>query len=489
MREILIIGGGLAGSEAALQLASSGIRVKLYDRKPSKVDGAYTLNGYAELVCNNSLGHVDENKPLGMLLRELKLNRSFLIDIAEKCKLQDDRYFAIDIKKFSALITEEIKKHPNITLIDEEVVKLPAMENIIIASGPLTHKRLADDISRTFKLKDYAFSDASSPIINIDDIDLSNSAIEKISNDLYYLKLNPQRFVEFTDRLKDGEIAGEHNSIDFVPDANTHPIEKLAREDISQLRAVRFAVSDNNLVIALRRAATLTNAFILVGCTTQLKNGSQVRAFSALPGFEKITADTFIRFGRMHKNTFFKTPHKLDNFFRVKQKQDVYLIGQISGLDGYAPAIASGLVAARRIIQGKNATQFPPTTMIGALARYVANSDPKDYNPMGAVMNLISHSNEWMLEPIWKNIVALVGEPFSTKRRSVFTYTLFDTETILIRVENSIKDTTYKVTKSDFAKVLNAMPIDGPGMINNLVWGPSYVYALLKDRRIMPWAV
>lgn len=385
--EVKIIGAGLAGCEAALQLASNGIRVILFDRKPRKVDGAYSLSGYAELVCNNSLGQVDYQKPLGMLLQELEINKSHLLRIASRCKMNDRYDFSVDTERFSSQVTQEIIENPLITRVEQEVTELPCTENIIVATGPLTHVSLACDIAKKFAINDVSFSDASSPIINISDVDITNRSIAKESEDVFAIYINKEIFSKFVNRLCSSETAyAPQYAEDLIM---SQPIEKLAKENLSALSDNKLNIHDGNVVIKLRRAKCLNDGFIISNCTTQIRNKFQVYAFSALPGFENITSNSFIRFGRLHRNTFFVTPHKLDNFYSVKGFQNAYIVGQISGVDGYAAAIASGLVAAKRIISGDSLKQFSRSTMIGALAWYVANGDDKNYSPVSPTKNLL----------------------------------------------------------------------------------------------------
>ncbi|MEI6131395.1 MAG: methylenetetrahydrofolate--tRNA-(uracil(54)-C(5))-methyltransferase (FADH(2)-oxidizing) TrmFO [Bacillota bacterium] len=387
--EVSIIGGGLSGCEAALQLAFNGIKVKLFDRKPEKFDGAYSLSGYAELVCNNSLGQFNDQKPLGMLLRELEESGSHLLRIANSCKMSDQTDFSVDIEQFSSKVSSEIIQNPLITRIEREVTELPYTKNIIVATGPMTHSFLASDIAEKFGIEDFSFTDASSPIVDISNIDLSNNNIVKESEDVYLVHLNEETLKEFVSRLISGETVSSESPLHAEELIMSQPIEKLAKENMTALLDVKLNNIDGKVVIKLRRAKCLKNDFIISNCTTQLKNKWQVFAFSALPGFENITTNSFSRFGRLHRNTFFVTPHKLDNFFAVIGYENSYIIGQITGIDGYAAAIASGLVAAKRIIYGDNLKQFSRSTMIGALAWYVANGDVENYSPISPTKSLL----------------------------------------------------------------------------------------------------
>ena len=388
-REIFIFGGGLAGSEAALQLANNGIQVVLFDRKPGKRDGAYALAGYAELVCNNSLGQFNVQRPLGMLLRELEENGSLLLQIAERCRIHDHNDFSVDVEWFSSQVTEMIACHPLITRVEREITELPRKENVIIATGPLTHDLLARDIALQFGIEDFSFSDASSPIVDITDVDLSNPNILRVSEDIYSVYLDRESYTTFIERLISGEVEVDKHALYADTLIMSQPIEKLAKENLTALLDSKLHRISGNVVITLRRAKAFQDSFIISNCTTQLRNRWQVFAFSALPGFENITANSFTRFGRLHRNTFFVTPQKLDHFFAVKGYQNAYIIGQITGIDGYAAAIASGLVASKRIMYGDDLPPFPRSTMIGALAWYVAHGDTGNYMPISPTKYLL----------------------------------------------------------------------------------------------------
>lgn len=388
MHSVTIVGAGMAGCEAALQLAAHGYNVTLYDSKPQELLATYKLSTYAELVCNNSLGSNDEKTPLGLLLKELRMFRSKMIDIAEKCCINDPYFFSVDKKFFSQAVTDELYKH-KITIINKHISSIPKDDNIIIATGPLTNELLLSALSEKYGIEEYHFSDASSPIVDIRTVNINNNNIEKITDDLYAVSMSLKDFQGFYHELRNQtKQTSQHSigkNIDFV---KCQSIEELAKIGIDELRLKRFSYDFfESPCLLLRRENALENGFILVGCITKLRYSEQKIVFSRIPGFENCR---FIKFGRMHRNTFFNSPKYLNEFFQLKNTS-TYIIGQLSGVDGYAPAIASGLVASLRIIYGKSLLPFPVNTMIGGLARYISNSSVTDFQPMCASFSLLKN--------------------------------------------------------------------------------------------------
>lgn len=388
-KTVTIIGAGLAGCEAALLLSRHGFQVDLYDSKPNKLLPVYELSSYAELVCNNSLGLMRSDTPLGLLRYELTYLNSELVNLAERCRVSDEKYFAIDKKAFSNEVTDAL--HKNGVLIHNEIVEsLPNLRPLIVATGPLTGNKLVDDIITRFKIHGYHFVDASSPIVDITSVNLKDSNIIKLSDDLYGVIISDSIFKNFEFELANAKICEEHDSDStIVRFEKSHSIEHLAKNNKDSLKSRFTHPYFNGMLLLLRREAALTNGFILVGCMTAILYPEQKRIFSILPGFKNCK---FIKYGRMHRNTYFDSPQFLDNFYKT-QKDEVYIVGQLSGVDGYLPAISSGYVAAHRIINGKDALCFPRNTMIGALANYVSNKDVTDFQPMCASFSLLPEKN------------------------------------------------------------------------------------------------
>lgn len=387
---VTIIGAGLAGSEAALLLSKYGFLVDLFDTKGMSLLSAYELNLYAELVCNNSFGPVRDDTPLGMLRSELDYLNSELVHIANNCRVFDEKYFAIDKKAFSNAVTDALHKS-KVQIHTELVETLPISRPLIVATGPLTGNRIVEEIVDRFKINGYHFADASSPVVDISSIDVFNPCFIKFSDDLYGVTISDSVFLKFKNELAKAKVSKEHaGESPIIRYENSHSIEQLAKRKDDSLKNSRFVQAGiDNTVVLLRRETALANGFILVGCMTAMLYTEQKRIFSMLPGFQNCK---FIKYGRMHRNTFFDSPHFLDYFYKAKT-DDVYIIGQLSGVDGYLPAISSGFVAAYRIINGKNAVRFPRNTMIGALANYVSNDSVVDFQPMCASFSLLSERN------------------------------------------------------------------------------------------------
>jgi len=265
-----------------------------------------------------------------------------------------------------------------------ELNTLPEMRPLIVASGPLTNDSLAQSISGMFNIGYSQFSDASCPIIDINSVNTNDSNIIKINDDLYELIVDKKSFDNFYDALIHGVFPHDEHDIQSFDFEKIYTIEDLAKQGPDVLQQKRFFNNKGADMLFLRRESAITDGFILAGCTTMLSEKSQRVAFSFLPGLSNCK---FIRYGRVHRNTCFKSPGHLDHFYNIIGT-DVYLIGQISGIDGYAAAISSGFIAAQRIIQGEKLKPYPSSCMMGALARYVSNTKVTDFQPMGASFNL-----------------------------------------------------------------------------------------------------
>lgn len=384
-RQVIIIGAGLAGCEAALQLSSRGYKVFLYDEKPAKMLPPYSLPTFSELVCNNSLSPISFTSSLWVLTEELKIIGSYLIKIADECRVDDKNNFAIDKKEFSAKVTQALIKNDNIEIINKSISELPNNGTIILATGPLTNDKLMKSVTDRFGVLEYHFSDASSIVVDITSIDTNNPYVNRISDDVFSVSIDSDIFHEFCNRLTSGvKFVNETDSaVDFE---KCQSIEKLALSSESSLAEKRFThPSHEGVRLLLRRENGLDNGFIMVGCMTTLKHYDQKKAISVLPGFNNVR---IIKYGRMHRNSYFDSPKFLNSFYKASNK-DIYIIGQISGIDGYLPAVSSGLVSALRIICGESLRPFPKDTMIGALANYISNQSVVDFQPMCASFSLM----------------------------------------------------------------------------------------------------
>ena len=386
---VTVVGAGLAGCEAALQLVQNGYNVTLYDAKPKYLLPAYSLSGFAELVCNNAVSSYNTDSPLGLLNVELNKMGSRLIEIAQSCRIDDNRFFSIDKKRFTSMVTKEIQ-NSGICIVNRAVTELPKDETVIVASGPLTNEQIVRSVVSRLGVKGFFFSDASCAIVDIKSIDLSSKYIKRITGDLYTVEIPEDVFDEFWFRLVNARQCNDSGLPD-VEFEKCHSIEKLAsigKEALSQARFT-YPYQEGNCLL-LRRENGLEDGYIMVGCMTTICHADQRAAFSVFPGFQKMR---LVKYGRMHRNTFFDSPRFMDSFYKVK-KEDIYIIGQLSGIDGYLPAISSGLVSALRIIHGKKMKPFPRETMIGALAHYVSNEEVSDYQPMCASYSLLKRNKK-----------------------------------------------------------------------------------------------
>ncbi len=404
MNNVTIVGAGLAGCEAALQLASYGYNVRLFDSKPNKLIEPYRLSTYAELVCNNSIGNISERTPTGMLLKELKIFGCKMLEIAEKCRIDDPTFFSIDKKLFSQKVTEELKKN-NIEIISEHINSLPNDDNVIIATGPLTDEELILDFSKKYDVETYHFIDSSSPVVDIRTVDLHEDGVRKITEDLYAVSISIQDFQLFYEELV-LELSGNiiHNIDKDIKYEKCQSIEQLAKIGMNELYTQRFNYEyTDKPCLLLRRENALENGYILVGCMTTLKHTSQMSVFSKIPCLRNCK---IIKYGRMHRNTFFDAPQFMNGYFQV-EGTNIFVVGQLSGVDGYAPAIASGMVAAMRIIYGETLMPIPTNTMIGGLARYVSNKKIIDFQPMCASFALVDDLSEDTSETIQNYMLQL----------------------------------------------------------------------------------
>lgn len=391
MNNVTIIGAGLSGCEAALQLADLQYNVRLYDLKPKELIEPYKFTSYAELVCNNSIGNVNEKSPVGILLKELKLFGSKIIEIADKCRINDPTFFAVDKKLFSQLVTEELCKK-KINVISKRINSLPCDDNVIIATGPLTDELLISDLVSRFGIEIFHFSDSSSPVVDIRTVDLDDDSIRKVTNDLYAISISTRDFQLFYEELVQRASQNVVNSIDkSINYEKCQSIEQLAQIGIDELYLQRFKYEYTvQPCLLLRRENGLENGFILVGCMTTLSHFAQLSVFSKIPCLRKCK---LLKYGRMHRNTFLDAPKYMNEFFQIRGT-NTFVVGQLSGVDGYAPAVASGMVAAMRIAYGDTLSPIPTNTMIGGLARYVSNRKVIDFQPMCASFALIDKSDQ-----------------------------------------------------------------------------------------------
>lgn len=403
MTEVIVVGGGLAGSEAAWQLAERGFQVKLYEMRPNKTTGAHVSDRLGELVCSNSLGSKLRDRASGLLQTELGLLRSKLLMCAEQAAVPAGGALAVDREVFAELVTAEVKSHPNVTLIREEVTQVPPAPTII-ATGPLTSSALAMSIA-SLTGQDYLyFYDALAPIVTAESINMDvafrASRYDRGDDDYINCPLNRDEYHAFIEALRGAEKAElrDFESEDPQFFEGCLPIEQLAvRGDdalaYGPMRPVGLRDPRTgkrpHAVVQLRRDNIAGSLYNLVGFQTNIKWGQQEAVLRLIPGLENAE---FVRMGQMHRNTFINSPTLLHPTMAFRQRPDLFFAGQITGVEGYVGNIATGLVAAlnmARHLQGKMGWVLPETTMLGALCHYVTHAEPKHFQPMKANFGIL----------------------------------------------------------------------------------------------------
>ena len=401
MEPVTVLGAGLAGCEAAWQLARRGIPVTLYEMKPQKFSPAHKSQGLAELICSNSLKASRIDSAAGLLKEEMRRLGSLLVPCAEQCAVPAGGALAVDRDQFSRLVTQAIENEPRITLRREEVTELPAGP-AIVATGPLTSEPLAEKILALCGGA-LSFFDAAAPIVTRESLDMDHCFTasrygreeEGSEGDYVNCPMNKEEYDRFVDALVTAERAPVHSFDARDPKVyeGCMPIEVLASRGHD---AIRFGpmkpvgLKDPRTghrpwaVLQLRTENREKTLFNLVGFQTNLKFGEQKRVFGMIPG---LAHAEFVRYGVMHRNTFLNSPALLDGDFSFRRRPGLYFAGQITGVEGYMESAGSGILAginlARRL-QGREPLLLPETTMLGALSRHVSQYAGKDFQPMGA---------------------------------------------------------------------------------------------------------
>ncbi len=411
---ISVIGGGLAGSEAAWQAANCGVDVILYEMRPAKGTGAHTGSDLAELVCSNSLGSNLIENASGLLKEELRQLGSLLIQCADRAAVPAGSSLAVDRVAFSRIVTEKITSHPRITLIREEIQEI--MDGVvIIASGPLTSAPLVKSLAKLTSSDHLFFYDAIAPIVSADSINMEIAFRgsrygkgELEAGDYLNCPLDKDQYFAFVNELLHAErieIREFEREILYGVRAGAHryfegclPVEILAERDIMALaygpmRPVGLIDPHTGrrpfAVVQLRQDNLAGTLYNMVGFQTNLKYQEQKRIFRMIPGLEKAE---FVRYGQMHRNTFINSPKLLEPTLQLKNREEVFFAGQITGVEGYAGNIATGLLAglnAARLSQGKELLVMPRTTMIGSLCHYVTHASESDFQPMKANFGIL----------------------------------------------------------------------------------------------------
>lgn len=402
MSRVTVIGAGLAGCEAAWQLAERGIQVALHEMKPDQMTPAHHSPDFAELVCSNSLRSNELTNASGLLKEELRRLGGLVVRCADETQVEAGGALAVDREAFARRVTEQIRSHPNITVVPGEVTELPAEGEVIVATGPLTSDALFEVIHARVGGEFLHFFDAAAPIVTFESIDMEHayfaSRYDKGTPDYINCPFTREEFDAFWEALTTAEEAEVHGFEDKLVFEGCMPIEVNARRGHDTLL---FGIlkpiglpdpktgRDPYAVLQLRRDNAQGSLYNLVGCQTHLKWGEQKRIFSMIPALKNAE---FVRYGVMHRNTFLDSPRLLDHNFALRAQPRIRFAGQMTGVEGYMESNASGFLAglatAHKVL-GKAAPDFPSTTAIGALGRYISNETVAKFQPMNINFGII----------------------------------------------------------------------------------------------------
>ncbi len=404
--QAIVIGAGLAGCEAAYQLASRGISVKLYEMKPHQYTPAHHYPDFAELVCSNSLRGAGLANAVGLLKEEMRRLGSVIMQAADANQVPAGGALAVDREAFSAAVTKIIREHPLITVVEEEVTSIPEEENVIIATGPLTSEPLSKAIATLCGEEYLSFFDAAAPIVTFESIDMSKafyaSRYNKGTPDYINCPMTKEEYEAFYQALVKAECAELHD-FDHQVFEGCMPIEEMARrgEDTMRygpLKPVGLVDDRTGLrshgVVQLRKDNAAGTLYNIVGFQTHLKFPEQKRVFSMIPGLENAE---FVRYGVMHRNTYLNAPILLNADFSMKGKSSLYFAGQMTGVEGYVESAASGLMAGLSLaakILGIPLPHFSDKNAIGALGFYISNGNAENFQPMNINFGIIAPLEE-----------------------------------------------------------------------------------------------
>ncbi len=403
---IQIIGAGLAGCEAAFQAAEAGLRVILYEMRPHKRTPAHKTDCFGELVCSNSLKSEQVHSAPWLLKQEMRRLDSLLLKAADRARVPGGHALTVDRDVFSAEITKAIESHPSIEIRREEVTELPREGVVIIASGPLTSEPLAEEITRISGSNRLFFYDSISPIVAADSIDMSiafrasryGKSLDG-SDDYINCPFNKEQYDAFLDALMEAEFYAPHIEEDKIPYfEGCLPIEEIARRGRDTLRfgPMKPAGLDDPrtgrwayAIVQLRQENQRADSYNLVGFQNHMKFGDQARVFRLIPGLENAE---FVRFGQMHRNTYINSPALLLPTLQLQSDPRIFFAGQISGVEGYAESIATGLMAGRNaatLACGEELRVFPRETALGSLSHYITHADPRHFQPANITFDLL----------------------------------------------------------------------------------------------------
>ncbi len=401
-QSITVIGAGLAGAEAAWQLAERGVMVDLFEMRPTKMTPAHQTDQFAELVCSNSLRGAAIENAVGLLKEEMRRLGSFIISAADRNAVPAGGALAVDRELFSSEITKRLEQHPNVRVHREEVRKIPQAGITVVASGPLTSDELAEDILRLTGEQALSFYDAAAPIVTLESIDLDKafwaSRYDKGEADYLNCPMTREEYESFYKALIEAEMADVQGFEQGKVFEGCLPVEVMAKRGpqtltFGPLKPVGLVDprtgKKSYAVVQLRKENLSGTLFNLVGFQTHLKWGEQKRVFSLIPGLEKAE---FVRYGVMHRNTFLNAPNVLRADFSLRLEPNLFFAGQMTGVEGYVESAASGLLAglnAWRRLSQMNTLVFPLETTLGGLARHLEGSPSQSFQPMNVNFGLL----------------------------------------------------------------------------------------------------
>ena len=413
---VKVIGAGLAGAEAAWQLAQRGIAVELYEMKPRKKSPAHHTDTFAELVCSNSLRGDRLENAVGLLKEELRRFGSLIIQCADATRVEAGGCLAVDRQGFSDLVTQKIRNHPNITVIDEEVTSVPEGP-VIVATGPLTSDAMSEAIGQYFGTGYLHFFDAAAPLVTAESVDMDKawwqSRYDRGTPDYINCAMDKEEYEAFLKELISAEEAEVHGFEDKNVFEGCMPVEVMARRGPDTLRfgplkpvglADPKTGKEPYAVVQLRQDNAAKSVFNLVGFQTHLKFPEQKRVFSMIPALRNAE---FVRYGVMHRNTFLQSPKLLDRFYADRRNPLVAFAGQMTGVEGYVESAASGFLAAVAMaakVQGKTPVEFPQETAIGALGLYISDERHTSFQPMNINFSIIAPLQQRVRKKSEKNL-------------------------------------------------------------------------------------
>jgi len=402
--KINIIGAGLAGCEACYYLSKKGYEINLYEMRPKKMTPAHKTEKFGELVCSNSLRSDSDTNACGILKHEMEMLDSIIIKAARLNKVEAGGALAVDREGYSQYITDFIKSLPNVTVINEEITKINVEKPTIIATGPLTSNGLCEEIKNLFGCDDFYFFDAQAPIIYADSIDYNKvylkSRYDKGEPSYYNCPMTKEEFDKFYDALINAECV-EEKDFELKVFEGCMPVEVMAKRGpqtltFGMMKPVGLKTPNGDkpyAVVQLRQDDAAKSMYNLVGFQTHLKFPEQKRVFQMIPGLENCR---FAKYGRMHKNTYINAPKILNPTYQTKKYPNIFIAGQLSGVEGYVESAASGIYAAinmDRYLKNKELITLPRTTIMGSMSLYICEANKEGFQPMNANFGIVEELN------------------------------------------------------------------------------------------------